>query len=240
LNQQGKTDFPQGLLDGVPIGLGYLSVSFSYGVMAVNMGLPVWSVALISLTNLTSAGQFAGALLIAAGAPLTEMALTQLVINIRYSLMSMSLSQKADATMTTPHRLLTSFLITDEIFAMASQRPGSVSRYYMYGIGLIPVLSWNLGSLLGAVAGGIMPAALRASLNVALYAMFIAIIVPPAKKSRSVLFAVALAAVGSCVLRFTPVLSRLSSGFAMIMCAVAAALAAALLFPVKEQADGGV
>ncbi|MCL1805073.1 MAG: AzlC family ABC transporter permease [Clostridiales bacterium] len=240
MNTQSKTDFTQGLRDGVPVGVGYLSVSFSYGVMAVNLGLPAWAAILISLSNLTSAGQYAGVSLISAGAPIVEIALAQLVINIRYSLMSMSLSQKADGTMTAPHRLTTSFVITDEIFALASQRPGMVSRHYMYGVGLIPLISWNLGSLLGAVAGGLMPAALRASLNVALYAMFIAIIIPPARSDRAVLFAVAAAAAGSLLTRYAPILSRLSAGFAMILCAVLAALAAAVLFPVKEAADGGV
>lgn len=238
MNHQGKTDFLQGLKDGVPVGMGYLSVSFSYGVMAVNMGLPVWAAVLISVSNLTSAGQFAGITLISAGAPMVEMVLTQLVINIRYSLMSMSLSQKADATMTAPHRLTTSFVITDEIFALASQRPQMLSRYYMYGVGLIPLISWNLGSLLGAVAGGLMPEALRASLNVALYAMFIAIVVPPARQDRAVLFAAAAAAAGNLLMRYAPALSRLSPGFAMILCAVIAALAAAALYPVKEAADG--
>lgn len=234
MNNTAKEDFLSGLRDGIPVGMGYLSVSFSYGVMAVNKGLPVWAAALISLSNLTSAGQFAGVTLIVAGASLAEMALTQLVINIRYSLMSLSLSQKADGTMTLFHRLTASFVITDEIFALASQKPGAISRYYMYGVGLLPLISWNLGSLLGAAASGVMPAALRSSLNVALYAMFIAIIIPPARQSRPVLFAVVAAAAGSLALRYAPGLTRLSPGFAMILCAVLAALAAALLFPVKE------
>jgi len=205
--------------------------------MAVNMGVPLWAVVLISLWNLTSAGQFAGMQQIVAGASVAEIALTQLVINIRYSLMSMSLSQKADGSLTTGHRLATSFFITDEIFALASQRPDKLSRSYMYGVGAIPVLSWNLGTLLGAVAGGLMPEALRVSLNVALYAMFIAIILPPAKQDKAVLFAVGAAAAGSLALRYLPLFSRMSSGFAMIVCAVLAAIAAAFLFPVKEEGD---
>ncbi len=231
-------DFFQGLQDGIPVGLGYLSVSFSFGVMAVNMGLPVWSAVLVSLSNLTSAGQFAGIGLMVAGAPLVEMVLTQLVINIRYSLMSMSLSQKADGTMTALHRFLTAFMITDEIFALASQKEGQVSRYYMYGVGLIPVVSWTLGTLLGAVAGGLMPEALRSALNVALYAMFIAIILPTARHSRPVLLVILLAGGASCFMRYAPVVSRLSAGFAMILCAVAAAFVAALRYPVEEVEHG--
>ncbi|MDR1193336.1 MAG: AzlC family ABC transporter permease [Peptococcaceae bacterium] len=232
-----EKEFLQGARDGIPIGLGYLSVSFSFGVMAVNLGLPVWAAVVISLTNLTSAGQFAGVGLMAAGAPLIEMVLTQLVINLRYSLMSLSLSQKADGTMTVLHRLICSFFVTDEIFALASNRR-SLSRRYMYGLGLIPILSWTLGTALGALAGGLMPAALRSALNVALYAMFIALIVPAAKERRPVLLVILLAAGLSCLLRYAPALSRLSAGFAIIICALTAAFFGAVRWPIREEDRG--
>ena len=143
--------YKEGFKDGIPIGLGYLSVSFTFGMMAVNTGLPVWIAVLISMTNLTSAGQFAGIGLIAAGAPYIEMALTQMVINMRYALMSISLSQKTDSTFSLIHRLITSFGITDEVFAVASEKPGILAQNICTGLLLLLYLGWTAGTLLGAV-----------------------------------------------------------------------------------------
>lgn len=235
--RQGRTSsFSRGIRDGIPIFLGYLSVSFSFGIAAVGKALPVWSVILTSLTNLTSAGQLAGVSLIAAMAALGEIALTQLVINIRYALMSLSLSQHVDASMTTGHRLLCAFFMTDEIFALCRAQECPVSNRYMYGVGLISALGWGLGTTLGALAGGILPASVQVALNPALYAMFIAIVIPQAKKERAVLAVAAGAAVLHCVVRFTPGLRNISSGFALILCAVLAAALGAWLFPRKEGA----
>ena len=233
-----EEQWKQGLKGGIPIGLGYLSVSFSFGVMAVNMGLPPWAAVVISLVNVTSAGQFAGINLIVAGAPMVEMMLTQVVVNLRYSLMSLSLSQKADESMTTLHRMLISFFITDEIFGVTAGRSQPANRWYMYGLGLIPLVSWTLGTWLGVVAGGLLLPALRSALNVALYAMFIAIITPVAKSRRPVLLAVALAAALSLLFRYLPVFARLSPGFAMILSAVLAAFFCAWKYPIEEETHG--
>ena len=128
-----QDSFPKGLGDGVPIGLGYFSVSFAFGISAVAAGVPVWGAALISMTNVTSAGQFAGLGLIAAGAPLAEQALTQLIINLRYALMSLSLSQRLDPAIGLLDRLFMAFLNTDEVFAVASSQPGLLGRRYFHG-----------------------------------------------------------------------------------------------------------
>lgn len=227
--------FFKGLYHGIPIALGYLSVSFGFGIMAVKAGLSILAAVGISVTNLTSAGQAAGVAIIAAGGSYIEMALTQLVINIRYSLMGLSLSQKLDKSFTTPHRLLASFGITDEIFAVASAQPGRVTPWYMYGLILISFLGWSGGTLLGAAAGQFLPAAITDAMGIVLYGMFLAIIIPPARKEKSVLTAVVIAALFSIL--FSYLLTAVSPGFAVIISAIAASAVAALLFPIDEEEE---
>ncbi|MCH5194751.1 MAG: AzlC family ABC transporter permease [Oscillospiraceae bacterium] len=234
LKETEKLGFMEGLKDGIPIGLGYLSVSFSFGISAVSKGLSWLAATIISLTNLTSAGQVAGLTIIAATGTLIEMALAQLIINMRYSLMSLSLSQRLDSSFTLPHRFIASFGITDEIFAAASGKGRDITPAYMYGIISLPVVCWTLGTLLGGIAGSIMPDMLRNSLGIAIYGMFIAIFIPPARKSVGVLVTVAIAAGLSCCFRFIPLFEQLSSGFAVIICTIIASAAAAILFPRKE------
>lgn len=231
-------DFKNGLRDGIPIALGYISVSFTFGLQAVSSGLYWWESVLISLTNLTSAGQFAGLdIMIRGGGFWVEMACAQLVINLRYSLMSLSLSQKADGSLKGIHRWLTGFGITDEIFAVAMGNKNEVSRNYLYGLILLPVLGWTSGTLLGAAAGQILPEIVRSSLGIAIYGMFIAIIIPPAKKNHAVLKVVVIAVVLSCAFKWLPILNTVSSGFVIIICTVIAALVGAIFFPVKEGAE---
>lgn len=228
-----KSPFTRGVADGIPIALGYLSVSFGLGIMCVRSGLSVLTSVIISAANLTSAGQAAGVAIIAAGGSYIEMALTQLVINLRYGLMSLSLSQKLDRTFNTPRRLLVSFGITDEIFAMAASQKGKVTAAYMYGLISISAFCWCLGTFLGAAAGQLLPASLSNAMGLVLYAMFLAIFIPPAKKSRSVLMVVITAAL--CSLAFKYLLPSLSSGFAIIISAVLAATAGALAFPIADE-----
>lgn len=227
-------DFKRGIKDGIPIAIGYLPVSFGFGIMVVREGFSVFTAVLISMTNLTSAGQVAGLAVIAAFGTYTEMALTQLVINIRYALMSISLSQKLDKSFTTIHRFITSFGITDEIFAVAASKPVDINKNYMYGLIITPFLGWSTGTVMGAVAGNILPADIKAALGIAIYGMFLAIILPSARESSGVLFAVAVSAVISCIIRYVPVFRFITNGFSIIICAVIAAVLAALLFPVKE------
>jgi predicted branched-subunit amino acid permease len=240
----------RGMRDGIPIALGYLSVSFGFGVSAVSGGLSPLEAVLMSLTNVTSAGQMAGlasitadgAIVLLTLATMLEVALTQLVINIRYFLMSLSLTQKLDGGFTLPHRLLTSFGITDEIFGVASSQKGDISPRYLYGLIFLPVLGWTLGTLLGSVAGTILPDSLKHALGITIYGMFVAIVVPPAKADRGVLIASLLAIAVSCVIAFVPLFGFITSGFAIIIAALIGAVVAAILRPIDvadEGAEGG-
>ena len=221
------------MLHGVPIMLGYLSVSFGFGILAVQKNLTVLQAVGISVTNLTSAGQAAGVGIIAAGGSLLEMVLCQLVINLRYSLMSLSLSQKLDSSFTLVHRLIAAYGVTDEIFAVASSQPEPLTPAYMYGLIFTPFIGWSSGTLLGAAAGSIMPAQLTAALSLMLYGMFIAIIFPPAKKSAKVLLVIVLSAGLSVMFRF--LLPMVNEGFAIIISSVVSSATVALIFPVGEK-----
>lgn len=227
------SSFWKGIKHGIPIALGYLSVSFSFGILAVRMGLNVLQATLISMTNLTSAGQVAGIGIIAAGSSYLEMALTQLIINLRYGLMGISLSQKLDKSFNTRRRLIVSFGITDEIFAVASSQKGKITPYYMYGMIAISFIGWSGGTFLGAAAGEILPSIITNAMGISLYGMFLAIIIPHARKSIGVLTVILIAAALSTVFRYF--LPFITSGFSVIICAVAAAVAGAVLFPVKEE-----
>jgi 4-azaleucine resistance transporter AzlC len=230
-------NFRDGLRDGVPIGLGYLSVSFGFGIAAVRLGIPALTSIIISLSNMTSAGQMAGITVIAASGTLIEMALAQLTINLRYSLMSISLSQKLDDCFSPLHRALTGFGMTDEIFAVASSKPGTVGPRYMYGLISLPYFCWTAGTALGALAGNILPMSVKDALGIAIYGMFVAIVVPPAKKKKGIAAAALLAAAVSCCLYFIPLFSFISGGFSIIICGTLAAGAAALLFPVPDESE---
>ena len=231
-----KAAFRQGIRHGIPIGLGSLSVSFAFGMKAVGDGLTVLQAVLISMTNLTSAGQIAALPLMAAGASLAEMALTQLTINLRYALMSLSLSRKLDGSMGTLQRLIFSFANTDEIFAVSSAQPGKVGKRYLYGLMLAPWIGWSLGTFLGAAAGTLLPEFVRTALGIAIYGMFLAIILPPARKNGPVCFVVLVAVALSLCFHYIPGLNTVSSGFVIIICGVLAAAAGAWLFPAGEEA----
>ncbi|MBQ6514002.1 MAG: AzlC family ABC transporter permease [Clostridia bacterium] len=231
-----KSALRQGIRHGIPIGLGYLSVSFAFGMKAVGDGLTVLQAVLISMTNLTSAGQIAALPLMVGGASLAEMALTQLTINLRYALMSLSLSRKLDGSMGTLQRLIFSFANTDEIFAVSSSQPGKVGKYYLYGLMLAPWIGWSLGTFLGAAAGTLLPVFVRTALGIAIYGMFLAIILPPARKNGHVCFVVLVAVALSLCFHYIPGLNQVSSGFVIIICGVLAAAAGAWLFPAEEEA----
>lgn len=230
-----KTEFKEGLKDGIPICLGYFSVSFAYGMTAVLAGLPLWAAVLISLTNLTSAGQVAGTNLILASGAYMEIMMTTLIINIRYFLMSLSVSQKVEAGMPVRKRLAIAFGITDEIFAVSVQRKQDLTASYMAGLILTPLLGWVGGTFLGGAITSLMPDSVATALNIALYGMFIAIVVPAAKKQKAVLFTVIFAIVLSVLFTYVPLFSGLSGGWGIIVITVAVSAAAAALFPVAEE-----
>lgn len=227
--------FRRGLKDGVPIGLGYFAVSFTFGMMAVSGGLSIWQAVLISLTNLTSAGQFAGLDIIIMAGSYWEMALTQLIINLRYCLMSFSLSQKLRRDVPWAHRYLVAFGVTDEIFGISASQEGKVSPYYNYGAMCVAIPGWTLGTLAGAISGNLLPAFMVSALSVAIYGMFLAIIIPPAKTSRAVLGVVVGAMAVSSLFAVVPGLKEVSSGFVIIITTLLVAGAAAYFFPVEDE-----
>lgn len=230
-----KSNFLRGMYHGIPIALGYLSVSFGFGIMAAKAGLSVLAASAISATNLTSAGQAAGVDIIAAGGTIIEMILVQLTINIRYSLMALSLSQKLDRKFTAPHCLAASYGITDEIFAVCSAQKQPLTPAYMYGMILVAFVGWVTGTALGAEAGQLLPASVNSAMGIVLYGMFLAIIIPPSKKQKSVLAVVVSAAAVSVLFKY--VFTMVSGGFAVIISAVAASLVGAALFPVKDEEE---
>ncbi len=232
-----KNTFLKGILDGIPICLGYFSVAFAFGIFSVGAGLTAAEAMLISAANVTSAGQLAAVPIMVSGGTLFEMALSQLVINLRYALMSVSLSQKLDGSVKLHDRFLLAFVNTDEVFAVATSKK-QVGRAYMYGLILTPYLGWSAGTAVGALAGSILPAAVISALGVMIYGMFIAIVVPAAKEDKRVLCCVALAAALSLLFHFAPLLQEVQSGFVIIICAVLASAFCAWRFPVKQQEGG--
>lgn len=232
-----KNEFKRGIIDGIPIALGYLAVSFTFGIEASKNGLTILQATLLSLTNLTSAGQFAGLGIIVASATYIEMAFTQLIINLRYCLMSCSLSQKLDNKAPFFHRFFMSYGITDEIFGICSAKAKSLSPFYCYGAICVASPGWALGTFLGALSGELLPARMLSALGVALYGMFIAIVIPPAKENKIIRGLVIVSMLSSFLFSITPILKNISSGFTIIILTIVIAGVAALLFPIdaKEQ-----
>lgn len=233
-NKPSVYTFHNGITDSIPIALGYLSVAIGFGISAVTGGMSPIIALLISLTNMTSAGQVAGVGVILAAGSLLEMALTQLTINLRYSLMSISLSQKLDQSFNFFHRVLCGFGITDEIFAVSSSKKGSICPKYMYGLILLPYIFWSLGTIIGAVAGSLLPDPLKNALGIAIFGMFVAIVLPEAKKSLGVALAAAISGIISCVLYYVPIFSSIGSGFSIIICALVASAIVSIIHPIAD------
>ena len=228
-------EYRAGMKAGMPVCIGYFSVSFGFGALAVSQGLSIWYAILISATNLTSAGQFAGLTVIAAGASILEMILTQLVINSRYALMSLALGQRFGPQVGTGKRLVAAFFNTDEVFALGMTRLGKLSTSYFVGAGTVAAIGWIGGTAMGAVAGSLLPQSVRTALGIMLYGMFIAIVVPQARQEKPLLLCMGLALVFSCLFTWVPVLNSVSAGIAIVICTVAAAAICAMLFPVEEK-----
>lgn len=236
--QKSKSDqkslFLEGMKAPIPIMLGYFAVSAAYGMAAIIEGMTVTQATVASLITLTSAGQFAGTTLICAGASLIELILTQLIINARYFLMSISLAQKL-----TPHtplwqRMLMAYGITDEIYAVAVSEKGNIRFSWMMGLIVGPVAGWAGGTLLGGLASATLPTDLVNCLGLAMYGMFIAIFIPAARKSKSVFYCVLLACVLSCLFAWVPALQIFSGGYSIIIITVVVSALMAWLFPRSE------
>ena len=230
------TYYKEGIQAGIPIALGYFAVSFAFGILALNKGLSVWEAVIISLSNLTSAGQFAGLQIIAASGSLLELSLSQLVINLRYCLMSFSLSQKLRKDEPFYHRFLIGFAVTDEIFGVSALYPGKSSAYFHYGAMSMAIPGWVFGTLCGALLGDVLPSLVCDVLSVSLYGMFIAIIIPPCKGDRILTLVVAASMFMSSLFFVIPFLKDISSGFVVIIVTLSVSLLAALFCP-REEAD---
>ncbi len=228
-------EYRDGLKAGIPVCVGYFSVSFGFGAMAVAQGLNVLQAVLISATNLTSAGQFAGLTVIAAGDALLTMILTQLVINSRYALMGVALGQRLGPSVGVGRRLAVAFFNTDEIFALGMTRRGTLTVPYFSGVGTVAAIGWVAGTALGAFAGSILPLSVRLALGVMLYGMFIAVVVPQARQEKPMLLCMILAMALSCLFAWMPVLKTVTAGLAIVICTVVTAVVCAVIFPVKEE-----
>lgn len=227
------TVFLQGVRDGIPVALGYLAVSFSLGIMAKGAGLSPLQGFIASLLNNASAGEYAGFTAIAANAAYAEVALITLIANARYLLMSCALSQRISPETKSWHRLIIGFDVTDELFGLAVAREGWLPPWYFYGTMFLPLLGWSSGTALGIVAGNVLPARIVTALSVALYGMFLAVVIPPSRKSRVVAGLALVSFLASfAVSRLLP---GLSSGMRTIVLTVVICTAAALLFPVREE-----
>ena len=227
-------NYKRGLQTGIPIALGYLSVSFTFGILAMNYGLSVWQATLVSLATVTSAGQFAGIQMMSTPGLYVDMLISQLTINVRYSFMSISLSQKLDGKFRGIWKWLFGFFITDEIFAVAVTQP-VVTRSFFAGLATLPWIGWTAGTALGASLGSVLPAAIMSALGIALYGMFVAIVVPPAKENKYVLLAAGIAALISIAFAYLPFLKGVSSGIAVSIAAIVAAAIAAIVHPLPDE-----
>ena len=233
-----QTSFIKVIKDGLPICFGYLSVAFAFGIFSYESSLSILQAVLISMTNVTSAGQLAAVPIITSGGSLFELAIAQFVINLRYALMSVSLSQKLGKTVSMADRFIISFMNTDEVFAVSSANRGYVGRKYMYGLILTPFLGWSIGTFFGAGAGNILPAIITSALGIAIYAMFVAIVVPVASENKPSLYCVIIAIILSCIFKITPVLNKLQGGFVIIICAVVASIIMAMVSPIEIKEEG--
>lgn len=232
-----KELWKQGFKDGIPIGLGYFAVSLTFGLQCGIAGLSIFEATLISISNLTSAGQFGGLELIVAQASYIEMAFTQLILNLRYVLMSTSLSQKLDQRSSLLQRMIVSHGITDEIFGVSMAVKGKLSPYYSYGAMSCAVPGWTFGTFVGIAIGNVLPLDILNALSIAIYGMFIAIIIPPAKKNKTIMLVVILSMITSWLFEVLPVLNLISSGFKIIIVTLIIACFAAYFFPVEEGND---
>lgn len=232
---ENKYYFKMGIKNGMPICLGYLAVSFTLGITARNAGMTAWQAMLASLTVNASAGQYAGFTVIAAQGTYLEMAVMELVANARYLLMSCSLSQKFAPETGLFHRLLVGFDVTDEIFGVSVSAPDRLNPFYNYGMMAVAIPGWSLGTFFGVVMGNILPASVVSALSVGLYGMFIAIIIPPAKKNKILAVLITISMAASFIFARLPVFASLSSGVKTIILTVVIAGIASILFPVKEE-----
>lgn len=229
--------FADGMRSGIPIGLGYFAVSFSLGITAFSAGLSVLQSFFASLLCNASAGEYAGFTIIAAGGTYIELAVMTVIANARYTLMSCAMSQRLAPNTPLIHRALISFDLTDELFAVAISRPGYVNPFYYYGAAVVAAPCWAIGTALGAAAGNLLPDNLVSAFSVALYGMFLAVIIPPAKKDKLIAILIAVCFALSYAVNKLEFFSFIPSGVATIALTILISSVAAILFPVKTDKE---
>ena len=234
-----RSAFLNGLRDGIPIGLGYFAVSFSLGIEAQNVGLSFFQSFLASFFCNASAGEMAGFTVIAAKGTLFEMALITLIANIRYVLMSCAISQRVNPKMSIIHRFLIAYGLTDEIFGISIAKSGYINPFYSYGAILCAGPCWWAGTVIGNIAGDIIPQSLVSALGVGLYGMFLAIIIPAGKKDKIIAALIVISFAASFCASYIPFICDISSGTRIIVLTVVISLAAAILFPHKGEEVSG-
>ena len=226
----------RGLRDGIPIALGYFAVAFTMGITAKNIGMSPLQAAVMSAAMHASAGQFAAMTVMASGSGYLEMVITTVIVNLRYLLMSCSLSQKISPSTKMRHRLVMSYYVTDEIFGAASGVEGRLNPWYQYGMAMVAGPGWTAGTFLGAALGAVLPVRMANAMNIALYGMFLAVIIPPAKKDKVIAAVVVISMAASYVFSVLPMLRDISSGFRIMILTIAGA--AALIKPVPVEKEG--
>ncbi len=232
---ENKKWYKKGLRDGIPIALGYFAVSFTLGIVAKNAGLTAFQAFLTCALTNASAGGYAGFTAIAENSGYIDLTLTMLIVNARYLLMSAALSQKLSSQIPLHHRMLIAFDVTDEIFGISVAQKGKLNPYYNYGAMSVSIPCWATGAALGVLLGNVLPQSIVSALSVGLYGMFLAIVIPPARKNRIIAGIVIVSMVLSFAFSKIPFICNLSSGIRVIILTVVIALTAAILFPVKEE-----
>ena len=233
--QNDKISFFKGMRDGVPIALGYFAVAFTLGITAGKAGMNALQSSLMSALMLASAGEFAAISMIGSGAGVMEMIVTTVVINMRYLLMSSALSQKVQPNRPFLHRIFMSYAVTDEIFGISMTVPGKLNPFYQYGAASVAGPGWAIGTFLGTVVGMVLPAPVMSAMSVAIYGMFLAVVVPPARKNKIIAAVVVISMSVSLLFQSIPGLKNISSGFQIILLTVLISAAAAILFPLQEE-----
>lgn len=229
--------YKKGMVDAIPIALGYFAVAFTLGITARNAGLTAFQAMLTAALTNASAGGYAGFSLIADNATYSEMAITMLIVNARYLLMSCALSQKLSSKTSILHRSLIAFDVTDEIFGISISQKGDLNPFYNYGAMSVSIPGWALGTFLGVIMGNVLPQSIVSALSVGLFGMFLAIIIPPAKENKTVALLIVISMLLSLIFSVLPILRDISEGVRIIILTVSISLFAAIIFPVKEEEE---
>lgn len=230
-----KAEFLAGMRDAIPIAFGYFAVAFSLGIVAKEAGLNPFQGFIASLTTNASAGEYVGFTLIAAGGTYIEMVIVTIIANARYLLMGCAMSQKLDEKLPWYHRVIIGFDLTDELFALSIAKEGKVNPFYFYAGMLVCMPAWASGTAIGIASGKILPDNVTSSLSVALYGMFIAIIIPPAKKNHTLLLAILSSFAASYVMAKVSVFAGVSGGTKIIILTILISTFFAIMFPIKDE-----